>query len=129
MTLVEAYCRMNRARGVHVISPHDLMSACGMLKKVPNATLSLREFDTKVKILQHISFDEDLQLAQVLSLVEERGSLTPDECAIATGVPMFVGKQTLIRAEELEKLCRDESVQGLRFYPNLFLNGGSIEAC
>ncbi|CAL8139638.1 unnamed protein product [Orchesella dallaii] len=128
MTLVEAYCRINRARGLLVISPDDLMSACEMLNKAPNATLSLREFDTEVKVLQHISFDEDLQLTQVLSLVEERGSITPNECAITTGVPMFVVQQSLIRAEALEKLCRDESVEGLRFYPNLFLNSGSIEA-
>ncbi|ODM88145.1 Vacuolar protein-sorting-associated protein 36, partial [Orchesella cincta] len=127
MTLVEAYCRINRARGVHVISPHDLMGACQMLKKAPNATLTLREFDTKVKILQHISFDDDLQIAQALSLVEERGSVTPDEYAIAVGVPIFIGKQSLIMAEGQEKLCRDESVEGLRFYPNLFLNEG-IEA-
>lgn len=69
MTLVEAFCRLNRARGVHVISPHDMLSACQVLKRVPNATLSLREFDTKVKVLQHMSFDDDLVLSQILSLV------------------------------------------------------------
>lgn len=69
MTLVEAYCRLNRARGIHVISPHDLMSACLMLKKVPNATLTLREFESKVKVLQHASYDDDIVVGQILSLV------------------------------------------------------------
>lgn len=69
MTLVEAYCRLNRARGIHVISPHDLMSACLMLKKVPNATLTLREFESKVKVLQHASYDDDVVVGQILSLV------------------------------------------------------------
>lgn len=34
MTLPEAYCRVNRARGIHLISPEDLLNACQKLDKV-----------------------------------------------------------------------------------------------
>lgn len=34
MTLPEAYCRINRARGVHLISPEDLLLACQKLDKI-----------------------------------------------------------------------------------------------
>lgn len=34
MTLPEAYCRVNRARGVELISPEDLLEACQKLDKV-----------------------------------------------------------------------------------------------
>jgi hypothetical protein len=34
MTLPEAYCRVNRARGVELISPEDLVEACHKLDKV-----------------------------------------------------------------------------------------------
>lgn len=75
MTLVEAYCRINRARGVHVISPHDLIAACQMLKRIPNATLHLREFDTKVKVLQHHSYDDEIVIGQILSVVSFKNVL------------------------------------------------------
>jgi len=92
-----------------------------MLHRVPNATLTLREFDTKVKVLQHHSYDDEIVLGQILSVLEERGSLTPDEFANVIGIPLFVSKQSLIMAETRSSLCRDESVEGLRFYPNIFL--------
>lgn len=34
MTLPEVYCRVNRARGVHLISPEDLQNALKMLDRL-----------------------------------------------------------------------------------------------
>ena len=34
ITLPEAYCRMNRARGLELISPEDLLNACNKLDKI-----------------------------------------------------------------------------------------------
>lgn len=68
MSMVEAYCRLNRARGVELVSPEDLMNACLMLDKL-KLPLQLREFDTKVKVLQHESFDDDTCIAVTVSLV------------------------------------------------------------
>lgn len=34
MTLAEAYCRLNRARGFDLISPDDLVNACEKLEQI-----------------------------------------------------------------------------------------------
>lgn len=39
MTLPEVYCRINRARGVHLISPDDLLNALKTLGRI-NSPLS-----------------------------------------------------------------------------------------
>jgi len=123
MSLVEAYCRLNRARGVQLVSPEDLMNACNMLAKL-NLPLKLREFhDSKVKVLQHESFDDDTCIAVTVSLVDQHLSLTPEEHARIAGIPLLLAKQSLILSEERGKLCRDASVEGLRFFPNYLLDG------
>lgn len=35
MTMPEAYCRVNRARGLELISPEDLLNACQALHTLP----------------------------------------------------------------------------------------------
>jgi ESCRT-II complex subunit VPS36 len=34
MTLPEAFCRINRARGIDLISPEDLLNACNKMDKI-----------------------------------------------------------------------------------------------
>lgn len=122
MSLVEAYCRLNRARGVELVSPEDLMNACNILDKL-SLPIQLREFDSKVKVLVHESFDEDTCIAVTVSWVEKEFSLTPEEHARIAGIPFLLAKQSLILAEKVGKLCRDESMEGLRFYPNYIVDG------
>jgi len=51
MALTDVYCRVNRARGLELLSPEDLIQACHMLEKL-NLPIRLREFDSGVKVLQ-----------------------------------------------------------------------------
>ena len=37
------------------------------------------------------------------------------------GIAIVLAKERLLAAEDLGALCRDDTVEGLRFYPNLFL--------
>lgn len=53
--------------------------------------------------------------------LEQHISLTPEEYARIAGVPFLLAKQSLIMSEKRGKACRDESIEGLRFYPNYFL--------
>lgn len=68
MSLVEAFCRLNRARGVELVSPEDLLHACHALEKL-RLPIQLREFDSKVKVLQHESLSDDVCIATAISLV------------------------------------------------------------
>jgi hypothetical protein len=68
MSMVEAFCRLNRARGVELLSPDDMMNACSLLEKL-NLPLRLRQFESKVSVLQHTSFDDDTCVALTVSTV------------------------------------------------------------
>jgi ESCRT-II complex subunit VPS36 len=56
------------------------------------------------------------------AVVTEAGSLTSEELARLAGVAVVLAKERLLAAEGRGLLCRDDSVEGLRFYPNLFLS-------
>ena len=47
--------------------------------------------------------------------------MTAEEFARASGTALVIAKERLLAAENLGKLCRDDSIEGLRFYPNLIL--------
>lgn len=53
--------------------------------------------------------------------VEEAKSLSVEELATALSISLLLAQERLLTAERLGKVCRDESIEGLRFYPNLFL--------
>ena len=58
MSLADCYCRVNRARGLELLSPEDLLRACKMLESL-NLPLVLRKFDTGVMVLQLSSHSDE----------------------------------------------------------------------
>ena len=121
MTLTDAYVRINRARGLELISPDDLLDACLNLDSV-NSSLKLHTFETGVKVLQLSSVLSQDIAEKTEAAVIEAGSLTSEELAKLAGVAVVLAKERLLAAEDSGKLCRDDTVEGLRFYPNLFLS-------
>uniref|UniRef100_A0A8C6QH72 Vacuolar protein-sorting-associated protein 36 n=1 Tax=Nannospalax galili TaxID=1026970 RepID=A0A8C6QH72_NANGA len=123
MSLTEVYCLVNRARGMEVkmelLSP-DLVHACKMLEelKLPRR---LSVFDSGVMIIELQYHKEEEMLASVLEMILEKGSLTSEEFAKLVGMSVLLAKEGVLLAEKMGHLCRDDSVEGLRFYPNLFM--------
>lgn len=123
MTLTDAYVRINRARGLELISPEDLLDACQSLDSFENSSLRLHTFDnTGVKVLQLSSVLYKDLIKKTEGAVIDAGSITSEELAKLTGIAIVLAKERLLAAEQDGKLCRDDSVEGLRFYPNLFLS-------
>ncbi|XP_059694942.1 vacuolar protein-sorting-associated protein 36 isoform X1 [Haemorhous mexicanus] len=120
MSLTEVYCLVNRARGLELLSPEDLVNACKMLESL-KLPLRLRIFDSGVMVIELQSHNEEEMVAAALETVSEKGSLTADEFAKLVGMSVLLAKERLLLAEKMGHLCRDDSVEGLRFYPNLFL--------
>ncbi|KJH44781.1 EAP30/Vps36 family protein [Dictyocaulus viviparus] len=121
MTLPEVYCRVNRARGMELLSPEDLLNACQALNKRADSPMELHRFATGVIVVQ-------LKTASVASMVEatadfvkKNGSATASELAVSCGITVILAKERLLAAEEQAVLCRDDSMEGLKFYPNRFL--------
>uniref|UniRef100_A0A1A8GEX3 Vacuolar protein-sorting-associated protein 36 n=1 Tax=Nothobranchius korthausae TaxID=1143690 RepID=A0A1A8GEX3_9TELE len=119
MVLTEVYCLVNRARGMELLSPEDLLNACKMLESM-RLPLRLRVFDSGVMVVQLQSHSEEEMIASALDSVLEKGSLTAEEFAKLLGLSVLLSKERLLLAEKVGHLCRDDSVEGLRFYPNRF---------
>eukprot|EP00062_Callorhinchus_milii_P027038 gi/632989869/ref/XP_007883878.1/ PREDICTED: vacuolar protein-sorting-associated protein 36-like [Callorhinchus milii] len=120
MALTEVYCLTNRARGMELLSPEDLVNACKMFEalKLP---MRLRIFDSGVMVVQLQSHSEDEMIASALESVTEKGCLSSEEYAKLVGISVLLAKERLLLAEKFGHLCRDDSVECLRFFPNLFL--------
>ncbi|KAF6085191.1 vacuolar protein sorting 36-like protein [Phyllostomus discolor] len=105
---------------LELLSPEDLVNACKMLEalKLP---LRLRVFDSGVMVIELQSHKEEEMVASALETVSEKGSLTSEEFAKLVGMSVLLAKERLLLAEKMGHLCRDDSVEGLRFYPNLFM--------
>ncbi|XP_006877490.1 PREDICTED: vacuolar protein-sorting-associated protein 36-like [Chrysochloris asiatica] len=103
-----------------LLSPEDLVNSCKMLDalKLP---LRLRVFDSGVMVIELQSHKEEEMVASALETVSEKGSLTSEEFAKLVGMSVLLAKERLLLAEKMGHLCRDDSVEGLRFYPNLFM--------
>uniref|UniRef100_A0A663M9S9 Vacuolar protein-sorting-associated protein 36 n=1 Tax=Athene cunicularia TaxID=194338 RepID=A0A663M9S9_ATHCN len=105
---------------LELLSPEDLVNACKMLESL-KLPLRLRIFDSGVMVIELQSHNEEEMVASALETVSEKGSLTADEFAKLVGMSVLLAKERLLLAEKMGHLCRDDSVEGLRFYPNLFM--------
>lgn len=117
MALTEVYCRINRARGLELLSPEDLLNAC----KVLNGPLKLRQFPSGAMVLQLESHDDEAVAEETYTNVVESNSISIEELATLRKISILLAQERLLTAERAGKICRDESIEGLRFYPNLFL--------
>uniref|UniRef100_A0A673HJW4 Vacuolar protein-sorting-associated protein 36 n=1 Tax=Sinocyclocheilus rhinocerous TaxID=307959 RepID=A0A673HJW4_9TELE len=104
---------------LELLSPEDLVNACKMLESL-KLPLRLRVFDSGVMVVQLQSHSEEEMIASALDNVSDKGSLTAEEFAKLLGLSVLLAKERLLLAEKMGHLCRDDSVEGLRFYPNLF---------
>lgn len=65
MSLTDAYCRVNRARGLELVSPEDLYRACRTL----TTPLKLRLFDSGVIVIQLSEQDDSVVISDTEAAV------------------------------------------------------------
>lgn len=121
LTLSDVYCCFNRARGMDLVSPDDILNACKQLEQLPEPKLRLFKYKSGLLVVQNQSCDNEELLNKTVELVERAGSLTPLQLSARLMVSMQLARQRLEEAESVGKLCRDESLEGLKFYPNKFI--------
>ncbi|XP_057666501.1 vacuolar protein-sorting-associated protein 36 [Diorhabda carinulata] len=120
MALSDVFCRVNRARSLELLSPEDILNACKIMESL-NLPLKLYQFSSGVMVLQLSSLDSASISEATATLVEEKESLSAEELSQQLGISLTLAKERLLTAERYGKCCRDDSIEGLRFYPNLFL--------
>lgn len=68
MTLTDVYCRVNRARGLELLSPEDLLNACQLLESL-DLPLKLYRFESGVVVVQLASLNDESVADSTASLV------------------------------------------------------------
>ncbi|MCP9259417.1 Vacuolar protein-sorting-associated protein 36 [Dirofilaria immitis] len=120
MTLSDVYCRVNRARGLELLSPEDILNACEMLKQT-NLPISLNRFESGVIVVQLKEMSVETTVENTAELVLAMGTCNATKLAKCLGITVILAKERLLAAEAQAKLCRDDTVEGLTFYPNRFI--------
>lgn len=123
MLLSEVYCRINRARGLQLLSPEDVMHACHVMKKL-GLSLNLHTFESGVQVVQITGLDQEKVVEATVEALNchEVDGVSAGDLARDCGMPLLLAQERLLQAEQCAKAVRDESSEGLRFFPNLFFS-------
>uniref|UniRef100_A0A915CK01 Vacuolar protein-sorting-associated protein 36 n=1 Tax=Parascaris univalens TaxID=6257 RepID=A0A915CK01_PARUN len=120
MALPDVYCRVNRARGMELLSPEDLLNACQALEHL-TLPISLHRFESGVMVVQLKEMAIDTTVDSTAEMVTAMGSCTASDLGKCLGITVILARERLLAAEEQAKLCRDDTIEGLKFFPNRFL--------
>ncbi|KAL6717089.1 Vacuolar protein-sorting-associated protein 36 [Lecanora helva] len=144
MSLVDLWAVFNRARGgVELISPSEFEKGARLWEKL-SLPVRLRQFRNGLLVVQQADRTDDKTVAQLLSWLQDLHSLpldedvpwdceaygrgvTAQEAAQRFGWSIGVATEELKMAEEKGALCREEGVEGLRFWENWIENDHSDE--
>ncbi|EME79840.1 uncharacterized protein MYCFIDRAFT_157048 [Pseudocercospora fijiensis CIRAD86] len=138
MSLVDLWQVFNRTRnGIELISPHDFEKAARMWTNL-NLPIRLRRFKSGLLVVQERNRTDEKTIASLLSWLREpqfafppsepgcidqsygRG-VTAQDAAGRFGWSIGVATEELEMAEETGALCREQCLDGTRFWENHFM--------
>lgn len=140
MSLVDLWAVFNRARGgVELVSPMDFEKAARLWDRL-NLPVRLRQFKNGLLVVQRHDWTDDKTIAQLLNWLQELHAIPPSgeiywdceafgrgvtaqEAAQKFGWSVGVATEELGMAEDNGALCREESVEGLRYWENWITEG------
>ncbi|KAK6618555.1 hypothetical protein RUM43_012946 [Polyplax serrata] len=99
MTLTDAYCRINRARGLNLLSPDDLLAACKLMDQL-DLPVVLRQFDSNVRILQLKTCDDEAIVAVTSDYLKENKMVTSSQLAQELGISLTLAHERLLTTEK-----------------------------
>ncbi|RYP30951.1 hypothetical protein DL767_005993 [Monosporascus sp. MG133] len=140
ISLVDLWAMFNRARGgVELVSPNDFEKAARLWEKL-KLPVRLRTFKSGVMVVQSRDRTDDTTVKAILAWLCDLHSIPPDrevlwdwqefgrgvtaqDAAERFGWSIGVAEEELEMAEERGVLCREEGIEGLRFWENYIDTG------
>ncbi|KAI8619414.1 EAP30/Vps36 family-domain-containing protein [Chytriomyces sp. MP71] len=131
IALTDLYCLFNRARGVALISPQDLQKSVSQFEFL-RLPFRVRKFDSGLLVVHSSDYSDDAIATRILAHVKQAGGesgfpeqswglgMSALDIASREGVSLILAKELLLITEKYGLICRDDSVEGLRFYDNVF---------
>jgi ESCRT-II complex subunit VPS36 len=144
MSLVDVWAMFNRARGgVELVSPQDFEKAVQLWEKL-KLPVRLRTFKSGVMVVQSRDRTDETTIKALLGWLQDLHSFPPDrelpwdwqmfgrgvtaqDAAERFGWSIGVAEEELEMAEERGVLCREEGIEGLKFWEN-FIDTGEGKA-
>ncbi|KAF4458931.1 Vacuolar -sorting-associated 36 [Fusarium albosuccineum] len=135
ITLVDLWAMFNRARGgVELVSPADFEKAARLWSKL-KLPVRLRTFRSGVMVVQSRDRTDGTTVRAILAWLKDLHEFPPDrevpwdwqmfgrgvtaqEAAERFGWSLGVAEEELLMAEERGELCREEGLEGLKFWVN-----------
>jgi ESCRT-II complex subunit VPS36 len=135
ISLVDLWAMFNRARGgVELVSPLDFEKAARLWEKL-RLPVRLRKFKSGVLVVQGSDRTDDKTISTLLAWLQDLHSFPPEkkvawdwqlfgrgitaqDAAERFGWSIGVAEEELEMAEEKGVLCREESIEGLKFWEN-----------
>ncbi|ODQ64067.1 Vps36-domain-containing protein, partial [Nadsonia fulvescens var. elongata DSM 6958] len=124
ITLIDLFVIYNRARGISLVSPHDLYRACEKFEplKLP---VRLKTFKSGVIVIKEAYRTDEVIIRRITEWVNHIDPLSQHGVSILDvgeqfGWSVGVAKEELELAELNGKLCRDEVISGIKFFVNKF---------
>lgn len=140
MSLVDLWAVFNRARGgVELVSPADFEKAARLWEKL-GLPVRLRTFKSGVMVVQGRDRTDDTTIKALLAYLKDLHEFPPErevpwdwrefgrgvtarDVAERFGWSIGVAEEELEMAEEKGVLCREEGIEGLRFWENFIDTG------
>ena len=140
MSLVDLWAVFNRARGgVELVSPADFEKAAVLWEKL-GLPVRLRTFKSGVKVVQGRDRTDETTIRSLLAWMKDLHEFPPErevewdwrewgrgvtarDAAERFGWSIGVAEEELEMAEERGVLCREEGIEGLRFWENFIDTG------
>lgn len=140
MSLVDLWAMFNRARGgVELVSPQDFEKAARLWEKL-KLPVRLRTFKSGVMVVQGRDRTDETIIKSLLGWLQDLHSFPPDrevpwdwqkfgrgvtaqDAAERFGWSIGVAEEELEMAEERGVLCREEDIEGLKFWENFIDTG------
>lgn len=135
MSLIDLWALFNRSRnGVELASPSDFQKAAELWEKL-KLPVRLRRFKSGLLVVQRYDWSDDKTIAKLQAWMEELRQIPPDdsvpwdwnrfgrsvtaqEAAHRFKWSVGVAAEELEMAEDRGVLCREEGIEGLRFWRN-----------
>ncbi|KAI3342784.1 EAP30/Vps36 family-domain-containing protein [Ustulina deusta] len=140
MNLVDLWAMFNRARGgVELVSPNDFEKAARLWEKL-KLPVRLRTFKSGVMVVQSRDRTDEFTIRTLLAWLGDLHEIPPErdvpwdwqmfgrgvtahDTADRFGWSIGVAEEELEMAEERGVLCREESLEGLKFWENFIDTG------
>ena len=97
------------------------MNSCQEFDKL--GKYKLKRFPSGTCFIQSCQFDDQQVIQRILSLLPNYSKgLSALSLSQQLKIPLFLAKEQLYKSEQQGSICRDESIEGVFFYSNLFSN-------